>query len=85
MSEVWTVRLCLIQTRNEPCQHTNCNAGCVKLSLTEDTAQGIACSSGLERFTACLANDSFKVDLEEPTLLQFWLRKVMVKSNEFSK
>lgn len=61
------LRLCLKQMRNEPCQHTNCSAGCVKPSLTEDTAQGVAYSLGLERFTACLANDSFKVDLGEPT------------------
>lgn len=67
VSEVWTVRLCLKQMKNEPCQPTNCNAGCVKPSLTKDTTQGAAYSLGLERFTARLANDSFKADLREPT------------------
>jgi len=43
---------------NDPYQHTNWNAGCVRPSLIEDTARGAACFWGLERFTACLANDS---------------------------
>lgn len=41
MFEVWSVRLCLKETGNEPCQHTNCNAGFVKPSLREDAAQPI--------------------------------------------